>query len=276
MIINTQHYQSKIIFPDYKFDLNLNIADKNYTIKNLLDDSRKGYERDNILNIAFLDEEGNQIGNTTKASMLLRLDKFIISVNWGERIYNCLNPHFMGNNRLDKEVMSSEGCIDQEKLNRLIFENNLPFSAALKFSTVDVKGDKQKIKFSSILEDYIKNKYSVVSQFCQSVEEKRERRIQKMINTFFYASLIQVTTLNLCTFVFFSWDFMEPITLCISYLNIIFGYYYWALTQTDYEVEAIVYWMRNIRPIFKPSVINLMLQEKEEISSILKEDVFKL
>jgi hypothetical protein len=275
MMIETHNNESKIIFPDYKFDLNINIGDPNYTIKNLLEDSRKNYERDNIISIAFLDEEGNQIANTTKASMLLRLNHFLISLNWGDRIYNCVNPQFMGNNQLNTQLASNEAKIDFDKLNQLVFGQNLSFKSAAELATKESKVKHEKIKYSSILKDYLRSKYSAINQFYDSLQERRERRIQKFLNTFFYASLIQVAALNLCTFVFFSWDFMEPITQCITYINIVCGYYYWAFTQNDYEMEAMIYWMRSIKPWYRRSVINSMLKEKEEIKKILEEDKYK-
>ncbi len=274
-MIETHNNESKIIFPDYKFDLNINIGDPNYTIKNLLEDSRKNYERDNIISIAFLDEEGNQIANTTKASMLLRLNHFLISLNWGDRIYNCVNPQFMGNNQLNTQLASNEAKIDFDKLNQLVFGQNLSFKSAAELATKESKVKHEKIKYSSILKDYLRSKYSAINQFYDSLQERRERRIQKFLNTFFYASLIQVAALNLCTFVFFSWDFMEPITQCITYINIVCGYYYWAFTQNDYEMEAMIYWMRSIKPWYRRSVINSMLKEKEEIKKILEEDKYK-
>ena len=68
---------------------------------------------------------------------------------------------------------------------------------------------------------------------------------------------------------------MEPITQCITYINIVCGYYYWAITQNDYEMEAMIYWMRNIKAPFRRSVINSMLHEKEEIKKILDDDTYK-
>jgi len=272
MIVETHNNESKIIFPDYKFQLNLNLADSNYTIKNLIEDSRKNYERDNVISIAFLDGQGNQISNTTKASMLLRLNSFLIVLNWGDRVYNCVNTNFMGNNQLNTQLLATESKIDFDKLNELVFDKNLSFKSAIQFATEEVEVKKEKVKYSSILKEYLKNKYSSINQFYETLQEKKERRIQKFLNTFFYASLIQVVSLNLCTFIFFSWDFMEPITQCITYLNIVCGYYYWAITQNDYEMEAMIYWMRDIKAPFRRSVINSMLHEKEEIKKILDND----
>jgi hypothetical protein len=240
----------------------------------MLDDSRKKYEKENILSVSFLDEDGSPIAHTVNASMLIRLKIFQISINWGERIYNCVNPYYLGNQKLDEEVVTKSTIIDFDNVEKLIFKDNLTFKTAMNLTKKENIG-KNKVVYSSILKDYLKSKYSVLNEFYQSIKEKRERRIHKFLNFFFYLCVGQVAALNLCTFVFFNWDVMEPITICITYLNIIGGYYYWAFTQTDYEMESMVFWLKNLNPMLKPALIDSMLREKEEIRKLLEEDVVK-
>ena len=65
-------------------------------------------------------------------------------------------------------------------------------------------------------------------------------------NFYFYLTLIQTIVLNSCVFIFFSWDIMEPITQCITYMNAIAGYYYWCLSNGgDYEISSIINFLKN-------------------------------
>jgi hypothetical protein len=274
VILENEHYDSKIIFPDLKFDLKLNLANKDYTIKNMLDDSRKQFQKELVMSVSFWDGEGNQIANSTATAMLTRLTEFKICLDGGDRIYNCVNPFYLGNNKLDKELSNH---IDLDQVEKLIFEKNLSINEAIKISNKNIENifsqnsrTVAKVRYSSILKDYINNKYTVLSQFHQSLQENREKRIQKFLNFFFYMCFTQTVALNLCTFVFFNWDFMEPITTCITYLNIIFGYYFWASTSTDYELESMIYWLRTRKGI--RNNWEYMLEERDQIKEILKDD----
>jgi hypothetical protein len=240
----------------------------------MIEDSRKKYEKEYVLIVSFLDEDGTPIANSTQASLLTRLSNFQISINGGERIYNCINTRFIGNTKLEKPIVTQRDPINLKKVEKLIFRENLSFTAALALTNSKNSQitHKKNIKYSTILKDYVSSKYSMLEEFHTSIKERREKRIQKFLNLFFYACLAQSVTLNLCTFVFFSWDFMEPITQCITYLNIIVGYYYWAITSGDYEIESMVYWIRARKFLFKPALTDCMMQEKEEIENLLKED----
>jgi hypothetical protein len=272
VILENEHYDSKIIFPDLKFDLKLNSGNKEYTIKQMLDDSRKQFQKELVMSVSFWDGEGNQIANSTATAMLARLPEFKICLDGGDRIYNCVNPYYLGNVKLDKEISNN---IDLDQVEKLIFEKNLSLNEAIKLANknFEITHDTRKVpkvRFSSILKDYLNNKYTVLSQLHKSLQENREKRIQKFLNFFFYMCLTQTVALNLCTFVFFNWDFMEPITTCITYLNVIFGYYFWASTSTDYEMESMVYWLRNRRGI--RNYWEYMLEERDQIKEILKDD----
>jgi hypothetical protein len=272
VILENEHYDSKIIFPDLKFDLKLNSGNKEYTIKQMLDDSRKQFQKELVMSVSFWDGEGNQIANSTATAMLARLPEFKICLDGGDRIYNCVNPYYLGNFKLDKEISNH---IDLDQVEKLIFEKNLSLNEAIKLANKNFEitpntRKVHKIRYSSILKDYLNNKYTVLSQLHKSLQENREKRIQKFLNFFFYMCLTQTVGLNLCTFVFFNWDFMEPITTCITYLNVIFGYYFWASTSTDYEMESMVYWLRNRRGI--RNYWEYMLEERDQIKEILKDD----
>ena len=61
---------------------------------------------------------------------------------------------------------------------------------------------------------------------------------------------------------------MEPITTCITYLNILCGYYYWAMTETDYEIEAMIYWIKNIDPILAKDLRAALREQRPSVSSV--------
>ena len=131
VIIENEHYYSKIIFPDYKFDLDLNIGNKDYTIKSMLEDSKKTFGKELVLSISFWDEEGNLIANSTQTSMLIRLPIFKICFDGGDRLYNCVNPYYLGNNKLDQEVVQSSKVIDLENVEKLLFKENLSIKSSI-------------------------------------------------------------------------------------------------------------------------------------------------
>ena len=274
-MLQNENYESRIIFPDYKSNLDLNIGNKDYTIRNMIDDSRKKLEKEFILSIAFLDEEGNLIANSVQASMLARLSMFQININGGERIYNCVNPSYLGNNQYERGVMGVSKDSDLDELERLVFQENMSFRSAMKVLKIS-KNYRYNINYSSIFKDYLNSKYSVLNEFYESKALMRERRIQKFLNFFFYVCLTQTVGLNLCTFVFFNWDFMEPITQCITYLNIISGYYYWAWTDSDYEIESMISWLRSRQFITASSDSKQLFKEREEIRRLLEENYSKI
>ena len=240
----------------------------------MLDDSRKKLEKEFILSLVFMDEEGNIIANSVQASMLARMSVFRIVINGGERIYNCVNPNYLGNKKLEKEVVASSKDINFRELERLVFREKLSFSTAM--SLLKNNENNISVKYSSILKEYLHNKYSLIREYSQSIREQREKRIQRFVNLFFYMCLTQTVALNLCTFVFFNWDFMEPITLLISYLNIIAGYYFWAITDTSYDMESMIQWLRTRGYLTEPARTDAMLREKEEISRLLEQDFSRL
>jgi len=269
VIIEDENYNGKIIFPDYKFDLNLNTGDVNYTIKKMIEDSRKKYEKEFVLTLTFLDEDGTPIANSTDVSMLTRMSNFQISINGGDRIYNCVNTRYLGSLKLSKPVLTIKDNLNLNKIEKLMFQDHISFTAAVSLTS---KRRNNNIKYSTILNDYLESKYSNLREFHSSISSRREFRIQKILNLFFYLCLSQTIALNLCTFVFFSWDFMEPITQCITFINIICGYYYWALTKGDYEIESMIQWIKSRSFLLLPALTHSMLKEIEEVKTLLKDD----
>jgi hypothetical protein len=274
LLIQTSNYTPRIIFPEYKFSLNLDISKEDYTIKNMLDDTRKIYNQEFVLSLSFFDEEGEFIANSVQVKMLTKLPSFKICVDGGDKIFNCLNQTWIGQKSVDFTIHESQLTEKNlELIEKLMFENNFSFKVAqnivLQNNNFSSKISKRQPTFREIINDYLENKYINLKKYTESLAQRREQRIQKGLNFFFYMCFAQVATLNLCTFVFFSWDFMEPVTQCITYLNIIFGYYFWAITNEDYEMESMIEWMRSRKFLTKPALWRQLLIEKEDIEKLL-------
>jgi hypothetical protein len=275
LLIQNSEYMPRIIFPEYKFSLTLDISKDDYTIKNMLDDARKIYNQEFVLSLSFIDEEGELIANTVQVKMLTRLPSFKICVDGGDKLFNCLNQSWNAQTCVDHTVHESQLTEKYlELIEKLMFEHNFSFKVAqnlvLQNNDITTRLNQHRYpSFRDILNDYLQNKYINLKNFTQSLAMKREQRLQKGLNFFFYMCFAQVATLNLCTFVFFSWDFMEPITQCITYLNIIFGYYFWAITNEDYEMESMIQWIRRRKFLTKPAMWRQLMNEKEDIEKLL-------
>jgi hypothetical protein len=261
-MIENEKCECKIIFPDYKFNINLNIGRDNYTIKNLIQESKKQFEKEYVLTLVFRDSDNNVIATNNDANMLTRLDEFKIDINHGERLYTCVNPKYLANNNIDTCIEHDKGFLNSAM--KLASKYSIPLNKILVFE----KSNDNHLTYRNILDYYLRHKYTAHFQLHQTLENLKERRIGKIMNVFFYATLLQVTILNLCTFVFFNWDIMEPITTCITYSNVIAGYYFWATTQSDYEIHSIYNWVRSKR-LFRHSLNCQVIEEREEVKNIL-------
>jgi hypothetical protein len=206
--------------------------------------------------------------------MLFRLDKFKISLNRGEKVYTCYNFNYLANQKLNQttETIPNQFFNDIEKeMNK----NNIPFHISYiinknSFSNKNIanKLNCNKFTYKDIFNNIVNYKYFPLQSFNLTLDEKKDRRTWKALNLFCYLALTQTLLLNLCTFVFFNWDIMEPITTCISFMNIICGYYFWAYSNgVDYEISSIADWMKS-RSIFYKTV-HKSLQEKEELVEFL-------
>ena len=258
-----------------KNSINLNFHEENLTISQLIEKSQKSLEKEAILTHAFLDSDGIEISGSTKASMLFRLDKFKISINRGEKVYTCYNFNYLANQRLNQntDVISNEFY---QKIEKVMLDNKLPFHIShiiTKNSVLNKNFAKvtnaTNFTFGNIFDNILNYKYFPLQTFQLKNELDKDRRVYKMLNLFFYMTLSQTILLNLCVFVFFNWDIMEPITQCITYLNIIFGYYYWAYSNGgDYEISSITAWLK-ARTLFFRS-LHQGLAEKTEIEEFLE------
>jgi hypothetical protein len=242
------------------------------TISELIEISKKNLDKDGILTIMFLDMEGLQISDSVKASMLYRLDKFKISINRGEKVYNCFNFNFLANKKLDLniEILSNDFY---EKIEKDMNKNELPFNISYimnKFARKDHLHEEEKLTFKNLFENILNDKYFPLNKIHQRQMVEKDRHLWKFLNFYFYLTLLQTVVLNSCVFIFFSWDIMEPITQCITYLNLIAGYYYWCITNGgDYEISSITKFIKD-RSLFSKN-INKALLEKQEIENFLKE-----
>jgi hypothetical protein len=187
---------------------------------------------------------------------------FKIDINNGERMYNCINPKFLGNNKLDEPVQAMDMQV-LNKAEKLSVQYDISINKILGF-----RNRSKSLTYEDLLRDLLEHKYTIHSNMMENYNQVKERQVGKILNIFFYVSAAQVTLLNLCTFVFFNWDVMEPITTCITYLNLIAGYYFWAVTNTDYEMESMVKWLKSKGRFYRRFPV---LDERDEIKRILDE-----
>jgi hypothetical protein len=224
------------------------------------------FEREYVLTLVFRDSENNVIATNTNAGMLARLDEFKIDINHGERVYTCVNSKYLANNNIDT-------CIEHDKsFVATAISLSTKYGIALNRIMRFKKSNDDHLTYRNILDNYLRHKYTAHFQYHQTLENAKEKRISKMLNYFFYAALVQVTMLNLCTFVFFNWDIMEPITTCITYSNVIAGYYFWAFTHTDYEIHSIYSWIKKHR-LFQHKTYCQIIEEREEVKNILENNI---
>ena len=100
----------------------------------------------------------------------------------------------------------------------------------------------------------------------------KEKRTSKLLNLFFYISTAQVVTLNLLTFVFLNWDIMEPITQCLTFANIILGYYFWALTKTSLDPPSISAYFTSKKNLFRRKYLKELSEERGSIERLINND----
>jgi hypothetical protein len=257
-----------------KHSINLHIHDENLTISQLIEKSQKKLEKESILTHSFLDCDGIEIAGATKASMLFRLNKFKISLNRGEKVYTCYNFNYLANQRLSQsaEIIPNEFY---DKVERDISLYKIPFYVsyiANKNSNAYKEMFNRKsnnLTYKDIFDNIMNNKYFPLQTFHLRNEVDKDRRVYKALNLFFYLTLSQTILMNLCVFVFFNWDIMEPITQCITYLNIICGYYFWAYSNGgDYEISSMIAWLKSRRVFFRG--LHQAYEEKADIEQFVE------
>lgn len=222
----------KIIFPDKKFSIEISPENSSQTIGDLINSHKSHSEIDGIFGFSFADLDGNLIANSSNAILITRLQGFIISIDNGEKNYHCINANYLGNKSIDVPIDIRVN--DNKNLDQLVIENNFAFKDAL--SREVTLGSNLTIR--DLLNNIYSQKYAILNEVETDLGINKEIRYSKALNTFFYLATFQVVTLNLCTFVFLNWDIMEPITQCLTFANIIFGYYFWALTKCDYDPQG--------------------------------------
>ena len=145
---------------------------------------------------------------------------------------------------------------------------NIPFNIAYimnkNLSNKQIEKQEKNLTYGIIFKNILENKYYPIKNFQKKKAVEKDRRVHKLLNLFFYVSLAQISMMNLCVFVFFNWDIMEPITQCITYLNIICGYYYWVYSNGgNYEISYITSWLKSRRMLYR--YIDNSIKEKNEI-----------
>lgn len=267
IIIELRNSKPQIIFPDKKVSLLFDLSNPNQTVQDLINDYRKRSEKDNILGCMFTDIEGVPIANQTKAALLTRLPSFKIMIDNGEKIYDCINANYLGNSSLDTTISHSHIPVDIKWLNQKTIESNLTFREAIRRSSV--KNEKQ-MTFRDILQSIYDNKYLQLNEIEGSILTNKNTRASKIINLFYYITLTQVVALNLFTFVFLNWDIMEPITQCLTFANIIVGYYFWAFTQTSLDPPSFLSYFTSKSRLHRKRIFKELSVEREQIKELLE------
>lgn len=275
VLLEIKESNHQIIFPDIKLSVRIK---PNQTIKELVSEYKKEGEKDNLLGFTLLDETGVPLAQSINAFNLLRLPKFIVSIDNGEKSYTCLNMNYLGNTSLDKDIKDLDNSIYEDfegisnskidNINRLILSKNFSFNDCLERENKLVSNI-EKITFRDLLNSIYENKYVVMLDLKESLVAKRERRFSKLINAFFYLATIQIVSLNLLTFVFLNWDVMEPITQCLTFCNLIVGYYFWAFTKSSLDPPSIMNFItaKNLR--ITTRFLNRLEEERDNIKYLL-------
>lgn len=265
LIEDSSNYSMKIIFPDKKFSIEINLKDDQQTLGDLHNSHRERSDIDGVLSFSFVDTEGNAIANTTKAEVLSKLPCFNICIDTGEKNYKCFNSKYLGNSDLTRKVDFEFTDNQGKELENYIFNKDFTVQESLNRSCV-VKGS---LSYNDILNNILQTKYGLLEEAEKSISLNKEIRYSKALNAFFYLTTIQVISLNLCTFVFLNWDIMEPITQCLTFANIIIGYYYWAFTKSDYDPEGFLKIFSSSNSVKNRKYLKNMYQERELIKKLL-------
>lgn len=267
IIIELSESKPQIIFPDKKVSVIFDLSNPNMTVQDLINDYRKRSEKDNILGCMFTDTEGIPIANHSKAALLARLPSFKIMIDNGEKIYDCINANYLGNTNLDTAVSHYHVKTDIKKLNQLTIENNLTFQDALKRN---INQNENQLTYRHILQSIYDNKYMQLNEIEGSILTDKKTRASKILNLFYYITLTQVVTLNLFTFVFLNWDIMEPIKQCLTFANLIVGYYFWAFTQTSLDPPSFLSYFTSKSRLHRKRVLKQLSIEREQIKELLE------
>jgi len=242
----------------------------------MIDDHRKKFEKERVMTLKLLDEEGIDISNCTETTILSKLDHFYVSINQGEKIYKCINLTYLGNKNLGRtsEADFSFNELQNAYQNKCLSITDASISLELKAELFQKKSlnksiSKANSKLYTLLDSFIKNKFLNFSDYLEYYNRNKDIRIIKITNLFFYITLTQVVTLNLATFVFFSWDILEPMITLLTWCNLIVGYNYWVFTESDYEIESMIKWLRDFR-ILDKNMIAKRSESRNELVSYLE------
>jgi hypothetical protein len=156
-------------------------------------------------------------------------------------------------------------CKDKFKIN---FDNGEKIYTVVNASNSYIENNNQQLV--SNIADYILNhKFIYINEMNSTIMTKRSNNFSKYLSMLFKMTLLQVLTLNACTFVFFNWDIMEPITQCLTFANLIFAYYFWTFTKNESKPESVYQFYMSKNQLLKKKQYASLLDEKgllEELS----------
>ena len=270
ILLELKENQPQIVFPDKKLSVKFDLAKENQTIDDLLSNYKKQAEQDNVLGCSIANNDGVVLANNTRANVLLRLPSFNIIFDNGEKTYTCLNANYLGNTDINKEINTHLKINNKDRINDLCLNKSFNFQDAC---NRDIHiSNKDSFTYKDLLNNIYLHKYTLMLNLEKNLLSNKEKRTSKLLNLFFYISTAQVVTLNLLTFVFLNWDIMEPITQCLTFANIILGYYFWALTKTSLDPPSISAYFTSKKNLFRRKYLKELSEERGSIERLINND----
>lgn len=263
-MIEQNDYKRKIIFEDVTFNIDIDLADKSQSIGSLLSSLDSAASKNMIYSMIITDIDGTELAKNTPTALLSRLKVFKVYINGGEKVYLVNNLNYLANGSSD--IWSKNHTEDElDAIFSYMRRYHFTFNEAKSILNIN-----RKKSLSSLISSIRSQKYEAIEKYLGFKAVSKQNRSQRLINTFFYAASAQIIGLNLCTFVFFSWDVMEPITACLTYANLIAGYYFSSISKHDYEFSEFGNWLNKTRS--DRSLARFVEEEKEVLDRFLIED----
>lgn len=276
LLLELQNNIPIILFPDRKSSIKFSFNEKTETIQTFLDKFKSNHDHDSTFGCYFASFDNIPFANSCQAKDLLLLPRFKIIFDNGEKQYDCLNVNYLGNTCIDKSIDDLDNEYDIDKVNRLVIEEEYKFTDALEYSKLSLKkgsSDEHShgISYRDILKSIYNNKYLLIDDLVYSKRLLRNQKYSRLFNLFFYLASIQVLSINVFTFILLNWDIMEPVTQCLTFGNIIFGYYFWAFTKTSFDPPCLSEYFSKDKKFLRKEY-NQMIEEKELVYKLLVKD----
>lgn len=155
-------------------------------------------------------------------------------------------------------------CKDSFKVN---FDNGEKVYTVINSINNYSENDNREI-VSNIANYILNHKYDYIKEINSDLITKKSNKFSQYLSTLFKLTFLQVLTLNACTFVFFNWDIMEPITQCLTFSNLIFAYYFWTFTKNESKPESVYQFYMSKNKLTKKKQFASLLEEKDLLEEL--------